>query len=239
MNALNLRAVPANVAAACTELGRGRWLDFASADEPVRLRLGPLLATDTLLEQEALHLSCQHGPLHLRNADALLSLCGETPVVSAGPAQAWYWQRINQQLGQTLQALLSPLQPVPARPLVQRIDCLISVERGAEQAHGVLSCSADTLLRLFDATAWQHIEQPLPADWPLHFPLVMGRISLTVSELRSLRPGDVVLPTELLFDSNGHGQVRLGNRQWAVASEARNDYLQLRLIHQEDLHHEH
>lgn len=238
MKPLNLRQVPANVAAAYTALGRGLWLDFASAEEPVRLTLGPLLAPGTA-PGEHVSFTCQHGPLRLSNADALLSLCGETPVVCAGPPQGWYWQWINQQLSPTLQALLSSLEPqVEPTDLGEYLDCRLSVERAGERVHGVLSTPVDTLLRMLDAAQWQAVEQPLPADWPLHYPVVMGRIRLTVNELHALRPGDVLLPTTALFDSQGQGSLRLGNRQWAVDTEHQDDHLQLRLIHEEDLHHE-
>lgn len=238
MNALSLRAVPAAMAAACLALGRGRRLAFNSGEERVHLTLGPRLMTDMASPQRALHLLSQHGTLLLSNADALLSLCSEVPVITRGPSHDWYWQLINQQLGRTLRDLLSPLEPgTPSTPaLPERIDCRISSERSGEQAHGVLSCSAATLLRLFDAAPWHCVERPLPADWPLRYPLVMGRMNLTVSQLRSLRPGDVLLPEKPLFNVHGAGRVQLGNQVWAAHSPDQDEPLQLQLIHKENAH---
>ncbi|KAF1032694.1 MAG: Type III secretion protein hrcQa [Pseudomonas sp.] len=240
MKALALRRVSSAFASACQALGRGRWLTFTSAEEPVYLTVGPLLPAGSYPDEQRLNLSSKHGPLQLSNADALLSLLGETPVVAAGELQPWYWQLINQQFPDALYELLSPLEPLPeANPLLP--DCLelrINAERGSERVHGVLRCSADTLLHLFDAAHWQYIEQPWPGDWPLHYPLELGRVQLTVNELRSLRPGDVLLPAQPRFNTQGQGHVQLGERLWRVDSETLNDHLQLRLIHEEDRHHE-
>lgn len=236
MNALRLRAVSASIAAACRALGRGRRLEFSSDQERVHLTVGPRVMPDMARPQPALHLLSQHGTLLLSNAEALLSLCGEVPVIASGPSQDWYWQLISQHLGRTLRDLLSPLEPGPvsAPALHERIDCRISAERAGEQVHGVLSCSAVTLLRLFDAAPWHCVERPLPADWPLRYPLVVGRMNLTVSQLRSLRPGDVLLPEQPLFDIHGAGRLQLGNQVWAVNSPIGDDPLQLQLIHKEN-----
>ena len=240
MSALKLRPVSPSVAAVCQALGRGRWLTFTSADETVRLTIGPLLAPGTARDEHALALSSKQGALHLSNADALLSLCGEVPVISTEPVQGWYWQLINQQLSPFLYDLLSPLEPLPtpAPSLPERLDCHIGAERKGETVHGVLSAGADTLLRVLDAAHWQLVERPLPGDWPLHCPLVLGWLNVTVNELRSLRAGDVLLPSAPLFDINGSGQLQLGHRRWAVNTDVLHDHLQLRLIHEEGIDHE-
>ncbi len=235
MNALRFKRLSSAFAAACLAVGRGQRLAFTSAEDAVQLTLGPLLASGSELPEQRLHLSSQHGALHLSNADALLSLCGEIPVISAGPMQGWYWQLINQQLAVALHDLLAPLEPVPAAPapLAEQIDCHLSVARGGEKVHGVMSCSAQTLLRLLDAADWLPIERALPADWPLNSALALGSVSLTLSELSSVRPGDVLLPTRPLFDSAGHGRVQIGHRQWAVEMYTHNDTVRLRLLYEE------
>ena len=118
-------------------------------------------------------------------------------------------------------------------PLAEQIDCHLSVARGGEKVHGVMSCSAQTLLRLLDAADWLPIERALPADWPLNSALALGSVSLTLSELSSVRPGDVLLPTRPLFDSAGHGRVQIGHRQWAVEMYTHNDTVRLRLLYEE------
>lgn len=235
MKSLTLRQVSPSVAAASRLLGRGCWLDFSSAGDDGRLTLSPLLSIDAAA---TVPFGSARGLLRLGNADALLSLFGTAPVVCAGPMQPWYWQYVNQQLSPTLAGLFAPLEPLEDvdEPLPERFDCRISVQRAGESVHGILSSSADTLLRVLDAAPWQAIEQALPADWPLHYPVVLGRLALTIQQLGSLRVGDVLLPGEPGFDSEGHGHLRLGARDWAVDAEALDGNLQLRLIREKDLH---
>lgn len=240
MKALVLRRMSSTVANACQALGRGRWLAYGSGETSGYLTLGPLLPPGSYPDDLRLNLSGKHGPLQLSNADALLSLLGETPVIAAGELQPWYWQLINQQFPDAIYDLLSPLEPSPLAcpPQAECLECRISVERGGERVHGVVKCSADTLLQLFDAAPWHYLEQQWPHDWPLHYPLELGRLQLSVNELRSLRPGDVLLPATPRFDPQGQGRLQLGERLWRVHSETLNVHLQLRLIHEEDLHHE-
>lgn len=235
MKSLTLRQVTSNVAAASRLLGRGCWLDFSSAEDDGRLTLSPLPSFDNAA---SVPFGSARGLLRLGNADALLSLFGTAPVVCAGPMQPWYWQYVNQQLSPTLAGLFAPLEPLDGvdEPLPERFDCRLTVQRAGETVHGVLSCGADTLLRLLDAAPWQAIEHPLPVDWPLHYPVVLGRLSLTIQQLSSLRVGDVVLPNAPGFDSEGHGHLRLGARDWVVDAQALDSNLQLRLIREKDLH---
>ncbi|MEB0223831.1 type III secretion system protein [Pseudomonas sp. 10S4] len=235
MRSLKLRQVSPSVAAASRLLGRGRWLEFSNAGDNGRLTLSPMLSIDSAA---TVALGSARGLLRLSNANALLSLFGSAPVVCAGPLQPWYWQYVNQQLSPTLAGLFAPLEPLEGvdEPLPDRLDCRITVQLAGETAHGVLSIAADTLLRIFDAAPWQAIEQALPADWPLHYPVVLGRLTLTINQLGSLRVGDVVLPAEPCFDSDGNGQLQLGARHWTVAALALDDNLQMRLIREKDLH---
>lgn len=235
MKPLKLRQVSPSVAAASRLLGRGRWLVFSSAGADGRLTLSPMVSNDSA---ETVALGSARGLLRLSNADALLSLFGSAPVVCAGPLQPWYWQYVNQQLSPTLASLFAPLEPLEGtdEPLPDRVECRITVQLAGETVHGVLSSAADTLLRIFDAAAWQAIEQPLPGEWPLHYPVVLGRLALTINQLGSIRVGDVLLPSEPFFDSEGNGQLQVGARRWTVGAEALDGNLQLRLIREEDLH---
>jgi type III secretion protein Q len=238
MKPLKLRQVSPSVAAASRLLGRGRWLAFSSAGDDGRLTLSPMVSDDSA---ETVALGSARGLLRLSNADALLSLFGSAPVVCAGPLQPWYWQYVNQQLSPTLADLFAPLEPLEPlegvdEPRPDRVECRITVQRAGETVHGVLRSTADTLLRMFDAAAWQAIEQPLPGEWPLYYPVVLGRLALTINQLGSIREGDVLLLAEPFFDSEGNGQLQLGARHWTVGAKALDGNLQLRLIREEDLH---
>lgn len=234
MKKLSLRRLSSTASMASLALGRGRFLEFTSGADQIRMTLGPLATCGVIAGERHTGFSSRHGPLMLSNADALLSLCGEVPVLTAEPLQAWYWQLINQQLAPVLCNLLAPLEPLTDAPLLDdRQQCRVMIERSAETAYGVLSLGAATLLHLFDNGPWQFIEHAVPEHWVLTHPVVVGRMDLPANQLRSLRPGDVLLPAEAVFDVQGRGNLRLGNQRWSVCTEERNDHLQLRLIHEE------
>ncbi|MCF5637794.1 type III secretion system protein, partial [Pseudomonas syringae] len=69
-------------------------------------------------------------------------------------------------------------------------------------------------------------------------PSTIGELSLTLEQLASLRPGDVVLPARCLFDSAGQGVLPLAGRSWAAQAEHQAQHLSLRLSHEEHSHHE-
>lgn len=235
---LSLRRMSHTAALARLTLGRGRVLECDSGGEHISITLSPLNPCGSSVDEEWMGLSSRHGPLLLTQAGALLSLCGELPVVTAGPRQAWYWQLINQQLAPVISELLAPLEPLADVPtLVDRQDCRVLIERGGEKAYGVLSLGAESLLQLLDHVQWRFIERAVPGHWGISHPVVVGRLDLSINQLRSLRPGDVLLPVEAVFDVGGRGQLSLGNRQWRVDSEGGHDQLQLRLIHEEGNSH--
>ncbi|WP_434698159.1 type III secretion system protein [Pseudomonas sp. D1-1] len=234
MKKLSLRRLSSTASTASLALGRGRFLEFTSGAEQIRMTLGPLAPWGVVAGERHTGFSSRHGPLLLSNANALLSLCGEVPVLATEPPQAWYWQLINQQLAPGLCDLLAPLEPLADEPLLDdRQQCRVLIERGAETAYGVLSLGAATLLQVLDNGPWRFIEHVVPEHWALSHPVIVGRMDLLANELRSLRPGDVLLPTDAVFDIQGRGNLQLGHQRWSVCTEDRNDHLQLRLIHEE------
>ncbi|AMB87246.1 hypothetical protein AWM79_18890 [Pseudomonas agarici] len=237
MTPLALRPVSRVLASASRLLGRGRWLDYPLRGATARLSLSPLIDADQLAPDDPAWAAFDSalGPLYLTDANAVLSLFGEVPAVTGGPVQTWYWQYLNQQLSPPLAQLLTPLEPrVRADhdrswPFV----CRLAVHGADESVHARLGCDAQTLIRLLDALPWQAIEQPLPEDWPLLTPVVLGELSLTLNELRSLRPGDVLLPDRAYFDCAGHGVMHLAAQTWRVATDVSNDTLFVQLNHEE------
>ncbi|NWA02062.1 type III secretion system protein [Pseudomonas gingeri] len=240
MTPLALRPVSRALADASRLLGRGRWLEYPLRGAMARLSLSPLIEADRLASDDHAWttLDSAQGPLHLTHADAVLSLFGEVPVVTGGPLQGWYWQYVNQHLSPPLAALLAPLEPWAQadNDHAGHFACRLAVHGADESVHARLACDAQTLVRLLDALPWQAIEQPLPEDWPLPIPLLLGELSLTLNELRSLRPGDVLLPGRAYFDCAGHGVMHLATQTWRVATGVANDTLFVQLNHEETLH---
>ncbi|MDH0749748.1 type III secretion system protein [Pseudomonas sp. GD03842] len=238
MSRLTLRTVGAAQAQFSRRLGAGARLAFSAHGLTGTLTLRPLLAvtleyTDLAAFQSAL------GPFRLSDAEALLSLLGDLPVTLDGDHQPWYWQALNQRFSPQIAELLGPLAPLSGitAPSVgaqaAELSCRIELGLGEHRVHGVLCATAEVLLRWLDAAPWTARLVEVNEDWPVHTPLELGGLSLTLAQLASLQPGDVVLPTHPRFDSQGHGRLHLGGQHWAVQTDSHDRQLYVRFSHEE------
>lgn len=232
MTPLKLRQVDALQARVSRELGAGQRLSLRARDQDAELTLlPPLIATN--LPAAGVWLNSAVGALCLTDAEALLSLLGDTPLTLQGEHQAWYWQLFNQRLSPTIAALLAPIEPLPDSPTTATVGCRLQVRRAGQTVHAHLYATPATLLQLLRAAPWQARQQPLGETWQVTLPWVIGELALTVEQLSSLRPGDVVLPALCQFDSVGQGHLALAGRRWAAQASERAQQLFLQLSHEE------
>jgi type III secretion protein Q len=239
MTVVKLRRVDTSWAKASRLLGAGVSLAFHAQGMSGELSL-QLHAQPLLPHLDFARLCTSRGDLQLSNAEAVLSLLGELPVTLSGQYQPWYWQFINQRLSPAIAELISPLEPLidsttsPASP----ITCRLQVRLGDQRVDAMVSTDADILLRLLDAPGWQQHVLEIVEEWSVTQPVIVGQLSLTLDQLASVRPGDVVIPSHTFFDSEGTGSTSLAGRRWAVQTESRNRHLYMRLRHEENLEHE-
>jgi type III secretion protein Q len=237
MSALRLRQVSPLLAQVTRELGVGQRLRFSAQGQDAALTLSPLLAeADTPFV--GTWLSTAVGPICLSDAEALLSLLGDTPLTLAGEQQPWYWQFFNQRLSPTIADLLAPIEPLSAQPMEGTVGCRIQVRLADQQVHAQLHATPETLIRLLRSAQWQARQRPVDESWQVTTPLIIGELSLTLEQLASLRPGDVVMPARCQFDSAGQGVLTLAGRQWAAQADHQAQHLFLRLSHEEHSHHD-
>lgn len=201
--------VDATTVAALRRLGRGLRLAFQVAGECGELVLEPGLAPT---HGVVMSFDSQCGVVTLGDAGVLLSLFGECPVMLADRSndpQSWFWALFEQCLSPQLAALFGYLRPLEE---VQQgaMECRLSVVLGASRGVGRLMLGAQTLLRLCDAGAWQAIRAPLCESFAVAVPVELGRLPLTLEQLRMLRPADVLVPECLLFSADGMGQLSMG-----------------------------
>lgn len=219
MNRLVLREVSPLLAQAGRALGAGMSAAFRARGMPGEICLLPLSpdAPDT----PGTWIDSAIGPLHITDAGALLSLLGELPVSVTGEPQAWYWAALSQQLSPFIAESLSPLSMLQTDSSpVAEIRCAIRVELGEEVVYAQLCSSASTLLNWLQAPGWQPQQRPFPASLSMRQPLVLGLCELTWEQLASLRPGDVVLPSEERFDCDGRGVLALAEQRWIAQAQA-------------------
>lgn len=186
------------------------------------------------------------GPFALSDAEAVLSLLGELPVTLGGEHQLWYWQLVNQRMSPELAELLCPLRPLSditalsaegESPNTAPMTCRLQLRLGSQVLHAQLWAEARVLLQLLGSHHWQPHRQNVASDWPIRQPLVLGELSLSLDQLASLQPGDVLLPSLCHFDEEGGGRLQLAGRQWAVQTDSRAKQLYVRFSHEEDLGH--
>lgn len=208
--ALQLRRMPSTEARARERLGAGLELRLGSPrNASLHLRLAP-----TGFEQAPrTAIECAAGLLWLDDAQALLSRLSDCPaIVADSPDDGdWYWPLYNHYLATELQALLSPMRVVPATP-AHGLDCLLELRDANGQRQACRArIPATTLLDLLQHRHWQAPALAFGApDWPLRLPLLLGHCPLSVGQLASLRPGDVLLVEQPLFSPEGDGSLQVG-----------------------------
>ncbi|WP_460043537.1 type III secretion system protein [Pseudomonas sp. S2_H01] len=238
MSALSLRKVDSTTAHLSRSLGLGVSLHFNVQGEHGTVSLIPLIA-DPVAEPRLHWFNSASGPFGLSDAEAMLSLLGELPVTLAGDFQPWYWQVLNQRMSPAVAELFCPLAPlsdITALP-VAVMTCRIQVQGEDQSLHGLFRADAATLLRLLQSAPWRAHRQTLDEAWLITQPLELGHLSLTLAQLASLQPGDVLLPSLCHFDSDGNGRLQLGGRQWAVQTDSHQGRLSVQLSHEEPLEH--
>jgi type III secretion protein Q len=209
---LGLRTITGQDAEAHRVLGRGLRLPFDVAGEQGSLQIipgdGPPGGTPVTIQ-------CAHGPFSLSEAGAVLSLFGECPVslpADPGPDDDWFWSLFHQSLSPTLRDAFGFIRPV-GLGTAEGLSCRLEVRLGDAVIANRLTLPAATALGLAQAAAWQCDRLPMPDTFAWDAPLLLGRLSLPLAQLRALAPGDLLLPEEALFDPAGHGHLRLG-RYW-------------------------
>lgn len=229
---MNLRKVNAELAQATRALCAGMDLPYSIDGVNGTLGLRPALAE--MPSVEGTWFDSAVGPFWLSDAVGLLGLLSASPVVVAGQPEPWYWQFISQQLTPVVAQALAPLTPLqgqaPTGPLVQ---CRLEARLGTEVVQGFLQAPPGTLLTWLHSGQWQPLYETLADDFALPSPLVVGLASLTLEQLASLRPGDVLLPQQALFDPQGQGMIALAGRHWAAYTTCHDSRLSLTLSHEE------
>lgn len=233
---LRFRPISSATAAFARALGQGLQLEYAVQDELGELVLQPLPPElSGALQGRALETA--HGLLWLEDAGAVLSLFGGAPaIVTDEEPQAWYWQYFNQFMSPELQSLFGELSPArQAPPLPDDVfSCRLTLQIAGSVVQTRISALPDTFLALLQAVAWQPMGAGLPEDWPLSTPIIIGRLTLSAATVRSLQPGDVVLPMYDAFDCGGQGRVRIGPFRSNVQLQGADNRVSITLFDLED-----
>lgn len=203
------------VGAAYADLTRrvGRGLRLPLADG-VSLRV-MLTAEAFSVDENALALEGPHGRMTLQaGVPFLLALTGidVSAFDAAPPAQReWLEGRVLGRLaGSPLAAMTRLVRRPPAATAAEPATLHLSLQDGSHAVGTLAQADAATWLALLAAQPAQPIRMPQEAFLSLAVPLVarIARHALPLEVLRTLVPGDVIVPSRPDIDADGTGWLR-------------------------------
>jgi type III secretion protein Q len=233
--ALQLRQLSQAQAFTARRLAAGLWMPFAVQDQVARLALKVSRRAPTV---ESLHwFDSALGPLGFSDAQPVLNALSSCPAfVNASADDSWLWPLYNAGLSVDLSPLLGTLEPsTDLDPsATQWVFCELTLLLDEGRVDSVLALSADALAYWLEQPLWNANPPPDHSGLTLNFALRLGRLSLPSQTLATLRPGDVICPTEADFDTAGFGVVNMGPRLLQVRVCEQSERLQLEVLEIEE-----
>ncbi|MET0612408.1 MAG: FliM/FliN family flagellar motor switch protein [Pseudomonas caspiana] len=233
--ALPLRQVSHVQARLSRKLASEPWMAFNVEGQAGRLTLK---ASRRAPETAALHyFDSALGPLGLVDAQPVLTAWSSCPVfLSADADDGWLWPLYNAGLSAELAAVLGTLKPLPASEPAQAdwVYCEMTLQLSQGRVDSVLAVSAPALADWLDQPTWNVNPPRDHSGLTLAFALRLGSLNLPRQTLETLRPGDVLCPTEADFDTAGLGVLTLGQRRLQVRVCEQPERLQLEVLEIEE-----
>ena len=190
-------------------LGRGLRFSFEVAGEVGELLLEPGRAPECGV---SLSLETRCGVMTFSDAGPLLSLMGDCPVVLADTENdpcSWFWALFEQRMSTQLVSVFGYVRPIcDVQP--QTFECRASIALGQARSVSRLRMAPESLLALYESGHWHPLKASVADRFPFLIPVILGQLQLSVEQLRSVQPGDVVLLESTQLDVEGVGQLNVG-----------------------------
>jgi len=155
------------------------------------------------------------GVLAFGEPGPLFSLMGECPVTlaqSGNDPDSWFWELFQHHLSTQVRGLLGYLR-LRVSEAPSDFGCRLTVTLGASRVVGYLWLAPESFLAVCEAGPWQPVAQPLPASFQVAVAVLLGRLQLPITQVSSLRAGDVVLLEQGFFQARGDGYVQVGRQR--------------------------
>ncbi|UXZ94930.1 FliM/FliN family flagellar motor switch protein [Pseudomonas phytophila] len=161
---------------------------------------------------------------------------GAVGSVKADADEDWLWPLYNAGLSAELAAVMGTLKPLPVSETAKAdwVYCEMSLQLSQGRVDSVLAVSAPALADWLDQPAWNVNPPRDHSGLTLAFALRLGSLNLPRQTLETLRPGDVLCPTEADFDTAGFGVLTLGQRRLQVRVCEQPERLQLEVLEIEE-----
>lgn len=209
---LNLPTVRADAVAARRRIGHGLRMPFQVAEQGGELLLEPGPAP-VGIQPLCFETAC--GVLAFGEPGPLFSLMGECPVTlaqSGNDPDSWFWELFQHHLSTQVRGLLGYLRlRVTEHP--SDFGCSLTVTLGTSRVVGYLWLAPESFLALCEAGPWQPVARPLPALFQVTVAVPLGRLQLPITQVSSLRAGDVLLLEQSFFQAQGVGYVQVGRQR--------------------------
>ena len=190
-------------------LGRGLRFSFEVAGEVGELLLEPGRAPECGV---SLSLETRCGVMTFSDAGPLLSLMGDCPVVLADTENdpcSWFWALFEQRMSTQLVSVFGYVRPIgDVQP--QTFECRASIALGQARSVSRLRMAPESLLALYESGPWHPLKASVADRFPFLIPVILGQLQVSVEQLRSVQPGDVVLLENTQLDGEGVGQLNVG-----------------------------
>ncbi len=229
MPALAIPQVKSGTVAARLRLGRGLRMPFQVTGQHGELLLEPGRAPKSAAP---LYFDSACGLLAFSEPGPMFSLLGECPVTLAqagNDPDSWFWELFQHHLSPQVRGLFGYLR-LRAAPGKLNFGCRLTVTLGPSRVVGYLLLAPESLLALCEAGQWQPTAQPLPPSFQLSIALTLGRLRLPMTQLRSVRAGDVLMLEQAFFDVQGSGQLRVGKHRLRGCIDDESGRVRLTLI---------
>jgi type III secretion protein Q len=236
--ALPLRQVSPVQARLSRQLAGEPWMTFNVEGQAGRLTLKASRRAPGAAELNCFDSAL--GTLGLSDAQPVLNAWSSCPgfagVASTDADDGWLWPLYNAGLAAELAAVLGALKPLPVSETAQAdwVYCEMTLQLSQGRVDSVLAVSAPALADWLDQPTWNANPPRDHSGLTLAFALRLGSLSLPRHTLETLRPGDVLCPTEADFDTAGFGVLTLGQRRLQVRVCEQPERLQLEVLEIEE-----
>jgi len=223
MNLLSLRTMTTTEARISRWLGAGRFIRFS-----VSGKRGVLSITKThskTVLDKLTWLNIAGGKLGAFDLFSFLRLLTDGPVVpdDYSTDAEWYWRFINQLISPELSTLFETLSVSDKPESGDHVWLSFIVSLEDEHAQTLICVSQNVLNRWREHSDFLPISVPIGADMPLHLPLVLGTVTLSLKAWEALKTGDVLIPQRSLFNIFGEGILYIGQKIFQFEMEPLHD----------------
>jgi len=209
-------------AALSSAVGRGCHVDMLKSGATAGMQLLLHMAAQESQDwSQAINLSGGFGKLQIAQGERLLHALSGLHVTSQATQSAAHWQWLQAALcGRLGKTPFSDVTHVDwdHLPYAHASVLRITLQSETHSISVLARASATHWLNWLDGLSWKRSQLPWRQSLalPLEIPILLAKHSMPAVAAQRLKKGDIILPSDPLFDCFGHGRVPFGMRTLEV-----------------------